>query len=506
MAATEQKFNFFVPAEMVKGAHAASADGDRIIQGIASTPAKDLQGEIVDPDGIDVSYFLKSGYLNNDHKPGAENKVGEPIECKITKDGLWIKGRIFKGKKVCDDIWEHFQALNKSNSKRRMGFSIEGRVIRRNGNVIEKCWIQDVAITPAPVNPTTWAEVVKSLNAPKKEDASLSRSEVMSLIKSFDSSLDESAVNAVADLLVEEQRIIMSQDSKGISPVMKALEALRDFGEKVEKGHASGNTPTTKVESYTSESGATQLFHTPSNSEPSSWAGSMKQSVSMEDHIDANGTDVSVGAVRKSIVDMLAKGQITADQAVSLLKALDKPGKGEPDGDEGYEDGDDDEKEPKGKPEFAKGKGKKVAKSFEEDVAASDEIVEVGPALEALVGILTKSFASLEQAIVAQGAKQDKFSKSLATATANLAEAVLTTSGRVDAVEASPARGPKSAREDAVIAKSVPANHTRDEIAEALFQLRTKNQCTDQDVLVFDSTGRIEKSLQAKVIAHLEGK
>lgn len=158
-------FKFWLPAQLVKSGK--TSDGKRWIQGIASTETRDLQGEVVAQKGIDTSYFLKHGHFNNDHKPGTENKVGEPTECKITKDGLWVKGFIWEGKKAADDIWEHFNALNKSGSRRKMGFSIEGKVLQRNGNIIEKCWIQDIAITPAPVNTTTFAEVVKSLNARK---------------------------------------------------------------------------------------------------------------------------------------------------------------------------------------------------------------------------------------------------------------------------------------------------------------------------------------------------
>jgi hypothetical protein len=202
----EEKFNCWVPLQVVKGRN-ASGEEERWIQGIASTSAKDLQGEVIDQNGIDVTYFLEKGYFNNDHKPGAENKVGEPTECKVTKDGLFVKGKLYKGKKAADDLWEHFTALQKSGAKRKMGFSIEGRVVRRSGTTIEKCWIQDIAITPAPVNPTTWAEVVKSLNAPvitvESKDDSMTYSEVVALIKNIAPNLDDKVVKSIADLLTE---------------------------------------------------------------------------------------------------------------------------------------------------------------------------------------------------------------------------------------------------------------------------------------------------------------
>ncbi len=168
---SNDRFSFWVPAQAVllKGGKSKSdgsdASGKRWIQGIASTDSLDLQGEIVEQGGIDFSYFLKYGYLNNDHKPGFDNKVGQPTECKVTSKGLWIKGFLFEKHKVADDIWELLNSIDASGSNRKVGFSIQGKVLRRKGNTIAKCWIQDIAVTPAPVNPTTWAEIAKSLSA-----------------------------------------------------------------------------------------------------------------------------------------------------------------------------------------------------------------------------------------------------------------------------------------------------------------------------------------------------
>lgn len=158
-----ESFNFWVPADAIKSG--VDNDGKRWIQGIASTANLDLQGERVTQRGLDFSYFLKNGYINDDHKEGPEHKVGEPTEAKITKDGFWIKGFLYKGKERADHWWDHLNSLDQSGSKRKVGFSIQGKVERRNGKTIDKCWIQDVAITAAPVNTHTWAEIVKSLNA-----------------------------------------------------------------------------------------------------------------------------------------------------------------------------------------------------------------------------------------------------------------------------------------------------------------------------------------------------
>ena len=163
----EETFTFFVPATALDVSKSGKKDGKRWIQGIASTDARDLQGEIVKQNGIDFSYFLKHGYFNDDHKPGPEHKVGQPTECKVTKNGLWVKGFLFSNHKKSDEYWELMNALSASGSSRKVGFSIQGKVKRRNGREISECWIQDIALTPAPVNTTTWAEIAKSLSAAK---------------------------------------------------------------------------------------------------------------------------------------------------------------------------------------------------------------------------------------------------------------------------------------------------------------------------------------------------
>ena len=158
----EKGFSFWMPISKAK----SSENGDsRVVEGIASTPHLDLQNEEVVQNGIDFSYFLNHGYFNWDHKSGADNKIGEPWEVKITPKGLYVKGILYKGKKVADAVWEHIKTLSSNkNSKRKVGFSLQGKTLLRKGQKIVKCWIQDIAITTAPINHHTYLDVVKSLS------------------------------------------------------------------------------------------------------------------------------------------------------------------------------------------------------------------------------------------------------------------------------------------------------------------------------------------------------
>ena len=147
----------------------------RYLKGVASTPTKDLQDETVVQKGMDLRYFLQYGFLNDDHKPGPENKVGEPThaEIKQVKDsggnsltGMWLEGFLWPegAHEGADHIWTLAKALKKADSNRKMGFSIQGKVLRREGSKIIKAWIQDVAVTISPVNTGTWLELVEDID------------------------------------------------------------------------------------------------------------------------------------------------------------------------------------------------------------------------------------------------------------------------------------------------------------------------------------------------------
>jgi hypothetical protein len=218
----EETFKFFVPITALKVEKAGDGKADkRWVQGIASTDARDLQGEILSQKGIDFNYFLKHGWFNDDHKAGPEHKVGQPTECRVTKNGLWVKGFLFNNHKRSDYYWELMNALSASGSDRKVGFSVQGKVKRRNGSTIEECWIQDIALTPAPVNTATWAEIAKSLSA-MKWDFSKSEEETEKAQTAGGSplaveSLEEKAKeNLVSKALNYDETVSFLQESHGL--------------------------------------------------------------------------------------------------------------------------------------------------------------------------------------------------------------------------------------------------------------------------------------------------
>jgi hypothetical protein len=162
-------FSFWVPMSIAKSASAA--EKKRIIQGIASTEDVDAQGESVLQQGIDFGPLLKDGFINSDHAAGFENLIGQPLEAHITnvagKPALFVKGVLFDGVPRADAAWALLNSLEKGRAEgtttRRLGWSVEGAVLERRGNLIAKSVVRHVALTHQPVAYGTFADLAKSL-------------------------------------------------------------------------------------------------------------------------------------------------------------------------------------------------------------------------------------------------------------------------------------------------------------------------------------------------------
>jgi len=156
---SKNSFRVWLPdVEFIKSEEEDSFNS-RKIKGIMSTSSKDRQDESVLAKGLDFNPFLHHGHFNDNHSQSTSAIIGYPEEAYYSKeikkgdktvDGWITKGYIIKGTKRADDIWELAKALNKTD--RKLGFSIEGKVLRRSNSTIEKAIIRNVAITNAPVN------------------------------------------------------------------------------------------------------------------------------------------------------------------------------------------------------------------------------------------------------------------------------------------------------------------------------------------------------------------
>jgi hypothetical protein len=143
--------------------------------GMASSATKDLEGDFIFPSAFgNCEYFLRSGFYNENHVPGAAGIIGIPLAAKVTKNGLWVAGYLLKSNPNSKAYWDLMKTFSKHNHMgRRVGLSIEGKELERDedGN-ITRVWLKAIAITVCPVNTETYAEVM----TPEHEKKYLSKS------------------------------------------------------------------------------------------------------------------------------------------------------------------------------------------------------------------------------------------------------------------------------------------------------------------------------------------
>lgn len=156
-------FQVWQPLDLIKG-ESAKGEEERRISGIASTENLDRQNEIVLQKGLDFNEFVNFGYFNDNHNQATAAVVGVPEEAEFNPHKGWsVTGHLLKGFKRADEIWDLAKALQ--GTKRRLGFSIEGKVIERRANYVVKAKIRNIAVTNCPVNTDcTWAVVAKSFD------------------------------------------------------------------------------------------------------------------------------------------------------------------------------------------------------------------------------------------------------------------------------------------------------------------------------------------------------
>jgi len=165
MSDKEKKFRFYVPLEIKK---AKDKHGREImkISGVASTMDRDSDGEVLDPNGFDFDTFLEKGFINWHHQTGEDPNsiIGEPIKAFVKDDKFHVEGVLYSWSKKAKDVYDLANKLTKSNSKRRLGWSIEGKAIEKDmldERYVKKAKITGLAITPTPKNASTFLDVMK---------------------------------------------------------------------------------------------------------------------------------------------------------------------------------------------------------------------------------------------------------------------------------------------------------------------------------------------------------
>lgn len=169
----QNSFSFWCPISKAQEQLVDPTTGEQIMRlgGIASTADEDSDGEFLDPKGFDIKPLLNRGVVNWHHQakgnPGAI--IGEPSKAEIRKEGLYIETDLYPSSQVARDVWDLANTLEHDSKNRRLGYSIEGKVLKRKSEDpndpgykhIVKAVITGVAITHMPKNPKTFANIIK---------------------------------------------------------------------------------------------------------------------------------------------------------------------------------------------------------------------------------------------------------------------------------------------------------------------------------------------------------
>lgn len=178
----ELPFHFEMPVEFFEKA-GAEPGKQRRIGGIASIETDDKQKEQLLARGLDFSEAIQDGWFNDNHSKDTAGIVGYPEATQMFQKGEtlpngrrakaaghWVEGYLLEGHPPADRICNLGKALAKTH--RRLGFSVEGKVLKRAGlnksgsRIVAKAKVRNIAITNCPVNTEARMEVLaKSLQA-----------------------------------------------------------------------------------------------------------------------------------------------------------------------------------------------------------------------------------------------------------------------------------------------------------------------------------------------------
>lgn len=138
----DENFNFFIPLSKVD-------KETRTVSGYASTPALDLDGEIITLDAVKKAL---PGYMawRNIRRMHTNDAVGVAQEANVDAKGLFLTAKI-----VDDDAW------NKCLEGVYKGFSIGGKKLNKSGNTITAIDLVEISIVDRPANSECKFDVAK---------------------------------------------------------------------------------------------------------------------------------------------------------------------------------------------------------------------------------------------------------------------------------------------------------------------------------------------------------
>lgn len=142
----KDQFNYFLPLSKVE----KNDDGTRTVTGYASTPALDLDGEIITLNAVKSALpsYMEWRNIRQMHQAIA---VGTAKEAVIDDKGLYLTARIVDA-----------NAIKLLDEEVLKGFSIGGKKLAKTGNTITQLELIEISLVDRPANPECRIDSVKA--------------------------------------------------------------------------------------------------------------------------------------------------------------------------------------------------------------------------------------------------------------------------------------------------------------------------------------------------------
>jgi hypothetical protein len=160
----KNNFRFWFPLEDIRKGKDKEGNEVMILGGIASTERRDTDTEKLLPKGFDVSYLNERGIVNWNHGKSPEDIIGEPVKTELRAKGLYVESMLYPTSDKAKKVYALAETLKKSNSKRKLGYSIEGKALERDptdARTVTKALITNLAITINPKNCDSFIDIIK---------------------------------------------------------------------------------------------------------------------------------------------------------------------------------------------------------------------------------------------------------------------------------------------------------------------------------------------------------
>lgn len=196
-------------------------EAERIIEGWASTPDLDRQGEVVTQEALErhMATYMQNPVLLYNHatdKDIGANPIGRVIEYAFRDGKLWIRAQIAKG---VDYIEERIWPLIKQGILNALSIGAPAAMVRKRGNRITDWPLAEISIVGVPANARATFSLVKSL--------------------AIGTDLEDKMVASLAHELQGKYGRVLSQKSRErIRAALAALEELKGYLDEIDAGEA----------------------------------------------------------------------------------------------------------------------------------------------------------------------------------------------------------------------------------------------------------------------------